>query len=132
VQNTGNAGRYFVIDAIRRDERIRLMIQHCHRAGERVFGSGVREQVIERRAERVEIAARVCSETLNLFERRVVWRVTKNAGAGSDARDVARLSLGKTEVQNFCVSFTRNEDIGRLQVTMHDPFAVRRCKRIGD
>ena len=95
-------GRYparRLIRFTRRSERIGLAIHECSRARQRVRRFHAGHQVIERRAECIEIAARVGSQSLNLFERRVVWRVAEDACRVVSRARSLRLTFGQTEIE---------------------------------
>src|SRR5687768_4319018 len=81
--------------------------------------------MIKRGAERIQITARVGAESLNLFERRVVWRVAKNAGGSRHARDVAGLAFCEAKVKEDDLSTRRDFQVLRLDVAMDDLWILR-------
>ncbi len=80
-------------------QRIGLAVNNCSRASQRIRWLDAGHQVIERRSKRIEIAARVSSQALNLFQRRVVWRVTEDTRGSGHARDLARLAFSEAEIE---------------------------------
>ena len=71
-------------------QRVRLLAQHDGGAGERVGRQNPGEQVVERCAQRVEVAARVSAGALKLFEGRILKRVAEDAARDDGLRLAAR------------------------------------------
>src|ERR1700730_15136768 len=76
--------------------------------------------MVKRRRQRVEVAARISTQSLDLLERRVVWRVTKDARGRSDARQFMNLPLGQAEVKQDDLPASRKLQILRLDIPMHN------------
>src|ERR1043166_5588832 len=67
---------------MRRPQRVRLRTNQSGGSGQRIRRLDSREQMIEGRAKRIDIALWRRTQILNLFKRRVTRRVAKNTSAG--------------------------------------------------
>ena len=93
-------------------------------------GLAAGEQFVQHRAQRVQVGACVDAAGLQLLRRLVVRRAGDHAfqrrqrGMVRHARDA--------EVQHLGLVAPRQEDVGRLDVAMHDATRMRVGQRIGD
>ena len=117
------------------------IVEH-HRAGvarERLFP---RHHLVEDRAQRKQIAARVELFAARLFRRHVRDRAYSGSRAGEQQsfrlndgfavaiRVIFRQQLGETEVENFDLPAVRRKNVRRLDVAMKDSFFVRGVERV--
>jgi hypothetical protein len=68
LQDIRDTGRDVLDDLISRDKRIALSTKYRHCARESILRRSVRQQVVQRCGERVEVAPRIGSRSLDLFE----------------------------------------------------------------
>ncbi len=73
-----------------------------------------------RRGQRIEIAAQVGSQSLDLFEGRVVRRVAEDTGSGRYARDVAALTFRQSKVEQDDLAARCKFEILWLDVAMNN------------
>jgi len=115
-----NVRRHRSVSFARLQQWIGLAVHERRRARQSIRWFDARHQVIERRGECIEIAARISSQTLNLFEGRIVWCVTEDTRGGRDARDLACLTFCETEVEQNDLAARSKFQILRFDVTMDD------------
>src|ERR1043166_1360051 len=99
--------------------RSRQSVRRLHRS----------DEVVKRRAQSIDVAARVSAESLDLFQRRIVWRVAINARGSCNNRDAACLSLREPEIQQDDLPAASQLKILRLDVAM-DNWRVLRVQII--
>jgi hypothetical protein len=110
-----------------------------------VEGAGASGELVQHGAEREEIAARVERLHARLLRRHVEERAERRAGArqlalldrgghlrldrggGVQARD----QLGQAEVEDLHLARPREEDVGRLDVAVHDALVVGGREPVG-
>ena len=124
-------------------ERLRLAvgdlverIEHVL-AGERAAPG---DHLVEHAAEREHVGAVIDLFAFDLLGRHVTGRTHHLAGYRAHHRRRARVGapansgklgqLGDAEVEHLAVTVGGNEDVGRLQIAMHDTHAVRRPQRL--
>jgi len=90
--------------------------RHCRRPR---IGRPAREQVIDRRAERIEIAAGVDAPPLPLLRTHVERRAERHAILGEV--EVFREHPREAEVGHLHFAGKREQQVLRFDVAMHDP-----------
>src|SRR5947209_13467703 len=75
--------------------------------------------MVESRAQRVEVTARVCAAALHLLDGRVVERVAEDAARGGDARLQGR-ALRESEVEQDDLVARQKLQVLRLDVAVYD------------
>ena len=89
------------------------------------------QQLVEQGAERVDVAPRILGFSRRGIRRQVGRRTFDRRLADVDHRIVEHRSQ-QSEVGQVCMAVTVHEDVGRLQIAMDDPAAVRVAQRLGD
>jgi len=118
-----------------------------HRGGFTRERQRARAHVVEDGAEREQIGAGIGELSARLLRRHVRHRPHRGARqrqlvAGRDRLELRggqrtlaparRLDLGEPEVEDLHLATGVHEDVGGLDVPVHDSFGVRRLQRIGD
>ena len=123
--------------ALARRARLRLADGAVH-FGRRVrferMRPGAGEQFIEGRAERVDIARHPSGFPFNLFRRRVVGRHHRAHGqrAAAIRAGIFIDEPRDAEIEQLRLALRCDENVGGLQVAMHDQLAVRERHRRKD
>jgi hypothetical protein len=112
-----HGGGHFFVNPARGPERVGLTVHDGCRARERVRRLHIREQVVEPRAERIEIAALVRARALNLFERGIVGGLSEHALAPG-ASHLPGAALGEAEVWKDDLARRDELEIGGLDVAV--------------
>ncbi len=107
-------------------ERVGLVVDEGAGARQRIDRGGAGQQVIEGRAQAIEVAARVGAGALHLFERGVVARVAEDArvGVGGGVR-LRGQALRQPEVEEHDLAARRELEVLRLDVAVDDGRLVR-------
>src|SRR2546423_14865153 len=94
-QGGGSVGRHCFVQLASGTERIGLTVHDGVSASQRVGRSDSRQQMIESRSERIEVAALVSACALHLLQRGIVWGITEQA-ATSRPSHLSGSALGET------------------------------------
>ena len=110
------------------DDRVHRV---AHAAGKRLVA---RRHLVKHRPEREDVGAGIQHFSARLLGRHVVDRADRGAGTGDgrDRRVVGRGlhdDFGQPEVQHLDLAPARHEDVGRLEVPVHDAVAMRLLQR---
>src|SRR5436190_7235594 len=76
--------------------------------------------MIERRGEGIEVATRVGSGALDLFERRVIPRIAKDTLCRRLVPGIRRISLSQTKIKQHDLAARRQFQILRFYVPVYD------------
>ena len=96
-------------------------------------GLGVGQQFVQHHAERVHVGHGRDRFAADLLRRGVVQREGAHAGARVlDHRLLAVEQLGDAEIEQAHFAGGRHQDVGRLEVAVHDQVGVRVADRIAD
>src|SRR5438067_7248673 len=105
---------------IRERQRISLSVYDRSSSTQRISRFEVRKQMKQRSAQRVDVATRISSLALNLFQRRVIRRISVDAGRRSHRSHLARRSFRQSKIEQHNLAAGSELQILRLDVSMNN------------
>src|SRR5260370_1190757 len=135
--------RTSMIQRDRRDGRIVQNIVEDYRAGRAGKGMLSSHRLVQHGAKREQVAARIQLFAARLLRRHVRDGANSRPGTGQHVRGIANSraaetfvvavqQLGQTEIENLGGAALGHENVGRLDVSMHDALFMRGTERVAE